>query len=321
MTAQETAWQPAETAWQAAESAAAALAPDADVSGSVDGAGLGQATLSVLWRAARQPTATTAATMRFWSGVAMAGPVAAARWMGMNVAPPVEVPEGDKRFADRTWSDNPAFFALRQGYLAASRLAGELLDAGSGDAMDDAKARLATGFLLDALAPTNFLLTNPAALKRALETGGASVLAGTAHMIGDVLNNNARPRQVDTRPFTVGKNLAATPGQVVFKNDLMELIQYAPQTEQVRAVPVLASPPWINKYYIMDLAPGRSFLEWAVQHERTAFAISYRNRSRPWAAPPWTTTSSTARSRRSTSSARSPAHPRSTSSGCAWAAR
>jgi poly(hydroxyalkanoate) polymerase-like protein len=172
MTAQETAWQPAETAWQAAESAAAALAPDADVSGSVDGAGLGQATLSVLWRAARQPTATTAATMRFWSGVAMAGPVAAARWMGMNVAPPVEVPEGDKRFADRTWSDNPAFFALRQGYLAASRLAGELLDAGSGDAMDDAKARLATGFLLDALAPTNFLLTNPAALKRALETGG-----------------------------------------------------------------------------------------------------------------------------------------------------
>ena len=266
-----------ETAWQAAESAAAALAPDADVFGSVDAAGLGQATLSVLWRAARQPAATTAATMRFWSGVAMAGPVAAARWMGMNVAPPVEVPEGDKRFADRTWSDNPAFFALRQGYLAASRLAGELLDAGSGDAMDDAKAKLATGFLLDALAPTNFLLMNPAALKRALETGGASVLAGTTHMIGDVLNNNGRPRQVDTRPFKVGKTLAVTPGKVVFKNDLMELIQYSPQTEQVHAVPVLASPPWINKYYIMDLAPGRSFLEWAVQHEHTVFAISYRN--------------------------------------------
>jgi polyhydroxyalkanoate synthase len=277
MTTQEMARQATEAAWQAAESAASVLAPDADVFGSVDGAGLGQATLSVLWRAARQPAATTAATMRFWSSVAMAGPVAAARWMGMNVAPPVAVPEGDKRFADRTWSDNPAFFAIRQGYLAASRLADELLDAGSGDAMDDLKAKLATGFLLDALAPTNFLLTNPAALKRALETGGASALAGTVHMIDDLVNNNGRPRQVDTRPFQVGKTLAVTPGKVVFKNDLMELIQYTPQTEQVHAVPVLASPPWINKYYIMDLAPGRSFLEWAVQHERTVFAISYRN--------------------------------------------
>jgi poly[(R)-3-hydroxyalkanoate] polymerase subunit PhaC len=187
------------------------------------------------------------------------------------------VPEGDKRFADRTWSDNPAFFAIRQAYLAAAQLAHEVLAAGSGDAVDDAKAALATGFLLDALAPTNFLLTNPAALKRAFETGGASVAAGTRNMVDDLINNDGRPRQVDTRPFRVGENLAATPGQVVFRNDLMELIQYAPQTKQVRAVPVLASPPWINKYYVMDLAPGRSFLEWAVQHERTVFAISYRN--------------------------------------------
>jgi len=85
------------------------------------------------------------------------------------------------------------------------------------------------------------------------------------------------PRQVDTRPFEIGQNLAATPGKVVFRNDLMELIQYAPQTPQVKSVPLLASPPWINKYYIMDLAPGRSFLEWAITHERTVFAISYRN--------------------------------------------
>jgi polyhydroxyalkanoate synthase len=266
-----------ETAWQVAESAAGVLGPEADVLASADSAGLGQATFSVLGRAARRPGATAAATLRFWSSVALAGPVAAVRWMGMDVAPPVSVPEGDKRFADRTWSDNPTFFALRQGYLAASRLKDDLLDAGSGDAMDDAKAALATGFLLDALAPTNFLLTNPAALKRALETGGASVVAGAGHMVDDLLHNGGRPRQVDTRPFKVGGNLAATPGKVVFKNDLMELIQYAPQTEQVRAVPVLASPPWINKYYVMDLAPGRSFLEWAVQHERTVFAISYRN--------------------------------------------
>jgi polyhydroxyalkanoate synthase len=161
--------------------------------------------------------------------------------------------------------------------LATSRLVSELLEAGSGNAVDDAKAALATGFLLDALAPTNFLLTNPAALKRMFETGGASLVAGASHFVDDVLNNKGRPRQVDTRPFRVGENLAATPGKVVFKNDLMELIQYAPQTPKVHAIPVLASPPWINKYYVMDLAPGRSFLEWAVQHERTVFAISYRN--------------------------------------------
>ena len=183
----------------------------------------------------------------------------------------------DKRFADPTWTDNPAFFAIRQAHLATSRLVSDLLEAGSGNAVDDAKAALATGFLLDALAPTNFLLTNPAALKRMFETGGASLVSGASHFVDDVLNNKGRPRQVDTRPFRVGENLAATPGKVVFKNDLMELIQYAPQTPKVHAIPVLASPPWINKYYVMDLAPGRSFLEWAVQHERTVFAISYRN--------------------------------------------
>jgi polyhydroxyalkanoate synthase subunit PhaC len=219
----------------------------------------------------------TAAVLRFWANAAMAGPVAAARWLGVDTPPQVPVPVDDKRFADRTWSDNPAFFTLRQGYLAASQLVEEVLAAGSGDAVDDAKARLAAGFLLDALAPTNFLLTNPAAIKRAMETGGASVAAGARHFVDDVLTNGGRPRQVDTGPFRVGENLAATPGKVVFKNDLMELIQYAPQTPAVRAVPLLASPPWINKYYVMDLAPGRSFLEWAVRHERTVFAISYRN--------------------------------------------
>ena len=266
-----------ETAWQAAESAASVLGPEADVLASVDSAGLGTSTAAVLRRAARNPGATTAAVLRFWANVAMAGPVATARWLGADTPPQVPVPEDDKRFADRTWSDNPAFFTLRQGYLAASQLVADVLAAGSGDAVDDAKARLATAFVLDALAPTNFLLTNPAAIKRALETGGASVAAGARNLVDDMLTNGGRPRQVDTRPFRIGENLAATPGQIVFKNDLMELIQYAPQTPAVRAVPLLASPPWINKYYVMDLAPGRSFLEWAVQHERTVFAISYRN--------------------------------------------
>ncbi len=265
-----------ETAWEAAEAAAAALAPEAGLFASLDSAGLGESTLAVLARAAGQPGELAAAGLRFWASLARIGPAAAARWIGLDAPLPVAIVD-DRRFADRTWHDNPAFFAVRQAYLASRQLADDLLAAGAGDTVADAKAKLATGFLLDALAPTNFLLTNPAAIKRALETGGSSVVAGAGSFVSDLLTNGGRPRQVDMKPFRLGENLAATPGKVVFRNELMELIQYAPQTARVRAIPMLASPPWINKYYIMDLAPGRSFLEWAVQHERTVFAISYRN--------------------------------------------
>jgi polyhydroxyalkanoate synthase len=104
-----------------------------------------------------------------------------------------------------------------------------------------------------------------------------SLLRGASNFVDDLLHNGGRPRQVDTTPFTLGVNLAATPATVVYRNELMELLQYEPQTDQVRAAPLLCSPPWINKYYVMDLAPNRSFIEWAVKHGRTVFAISYRN--------------------------------------------
>jgi polyhydroxyalkanoate synthase len=131
--------------------------------------------------------------------------------------------------------------------------------------------------LADAFAPTNLLLGNPAALKRAFDTGGWSVLLGARNCLEDLRHNGGRPRQVDASPFRLGENMAATPSKVVFRNELIELLQYLPQTDEVHSVPLLASPPWINKYYIMDLAPGRSLIEWAVQHGRTVFAISYRN--------------------------------------------
>ena len=265
-----------EAAWAAAEAAAEALAPEAGQFASVDLAGFSESLLSVLTRAARQPGDVAAAMMRYSASLARIGPVAAARWLGAEAEPPVPV-GADKRFADPSWNDNPAFFALRQAYLAGIQLADDVRAAGAGEAIADAKAGLAADFLRDALAPTNFLLTNPAAIKRAIETGGASLAAGAGNFVDDLLRNGGRPRQVDTSHFKIGENMAATPGQVVFSNELMELIQYAPQTPKVRTVPMLASPPWINKYYIMDLAPGRSFIEWAVQHERTVFAISYRN--------------------------------------------
>ena len=102
-------------------------------------------------------------------------------------------------------------------------------------------------------------------------------MAGARNCVHDVLYNGGRPRQVDASSFRVGENMAATPSKVVYRNEVMELLQYLPQTDEVHATPLLASPPWINKYYVMDLAPGRSLIEWAVQHGRTVFAISYRN--------------------------------------------
>ena len=265
-----------DAAMQAAEDAAAALAPEFGQLASADPAGFGEATLNVLMRAAGRPAEVAGATVRFWTRIARIAPVAAARWAGSEVEPPVPVAR-DKRFADPAWTDNPGYFALRQAYTAACQLAEDMLAAGAGDEQDDAKAGLIVGFMMDAMAPTNLAVTNPAALKRAFETAGGSLAAGAGNFVEDVLTNRGRPRQVDKRPFKIGENLAATPGKIVFKNDLMELMQYEPQTPEVHAVPLLASPPWINKYYIMDLAPGRSFIEWAVQHERTVFAISYRN--------------------------------------------
>jgi len=266
------------TAWAAGEDAMTAVAPEGGLLARLDPVNLTSSLLAVAGRAALNPVASSGAFWQFGSALARIGPEAAAVWAGRD-----EDDRGrtalsrDKRFADPAWRENPAFFALGLAYLAAAQLADDLLTAGRGDSVADAKARLASDLVFAALAPTNYLVTNPAALKRAFDTGGASVVAGARNFIDDLRNNKGMPRQVDTRPFEIGRNMAATPGQVVFRNDLMELIQYAPQTSQVRSVPMLASPPWINKYYIMDLAPGRSFLEWAVQHERTVFAISYRN--------------------------------------------
>jgi polyhydroxyalkanoate synthase subunit PhaC len=266
-----------EPAEQAGQEAAEALAPEGGMFARLDPADFGASVLSVLGRAAARPAEIAGAGVRFGAALASAWPAAMAHWLSAENEPPVPVDPKDRRFADPAWSANPGFFALRQAYLASRRFADEVLAAGAGDPLADQKAALAVGLVFDALAPTNFLATNPAAVKKAFETGGASVLAGARNFADDLARNKGRPRQVDTSGFELGRNLAATPGQVVFRNDLMELIQYAPATPKVRAVPMLASPPWINKYYVMDLAPGRSFLEWAVAHRRTVFAISYRN--------------------------------------------
>ncbi len=225
----------------------------------------------------RQPHLAWGPTGRYAGAVAADGWAAWARSLGLAVPGVVAADAGDRRFRDPAWEADPRFFALRQWYLAWSRYLYELVEAAGLDPATTSKARFAIGILVDALAPTNFLWSNPAALRRAVDTGGRSVLAGLANVLRDMETNGGRPRQVDSSAFRVGENLAATPGKVVFRNDLMELIQYSPTTATVHEVPLLLSPPWINKYYIMDLAPGRSFAEYAVAQGHTVFAISYRN--------------------------------------------
>ena len=266
-----------ETPRELGEYAASVLAPETDLLADPDLVGLGRALAMVFRGALDHPADATQAWLRYAARLAQIPPVALSSWLGSTAAPPVQLNPKDRRFADRAWSENPAFYSLRMSHQAFADFMDQLVTAAGLEHLQEAKARLLTGLMVDALAPTNFLLTNPAALKCAVETGGASLAKGARNFVSDLLNNNGRPRQVDTSTFIIGTNLAATPCQVVYRNDLMELLQYSAQTAQVHAAPLLCSPPWINKYYVMDLAPGRSFIEWAVRHERAVFAISYRN--------------------------------------------
>ncbi|HEY1656455.1 MAG TPA: alpha/beta fold hydrolase [Candidatus Tumulicola sp.] len=183
----------------------------------------------------------------------------------------------DKRFSEPEWTSNPLLAGIVEDYRVRSQAALSLVDSARLPEATRRKARFAMQLMLDAMAPSNVPWLNPGVVKEAMDTQGNSLLQGMRNFLDDVQNNGGYPRQVDASGFELGKNLAATPGRVVMRNDLIELIAYDPQTPKVHARPMLFSPPWINKYYIMDLSPGRSFVEWAVKHGHQVFAISYRN--------------------------------------------
>jgi polyhydroxyalkanoate synthase len=193
---------------------------------------------------------------------------------------------GDRRFADPAWSDHPLYHRMMQTYLAWRTAMHDLASQdGDGDWRQTSQHKFAVTLMTEALAPTNAFWLNPAALKRAFDTAGMSLVWGLRNFISDLLNNGAMPSTVDKRPFQVGKNLALSPGAVVFRNPLCEMIQYAPTTDKVFERPLLFIPPQINKFYIMDLAPGRSFVEYAVKHGLPMFTLSWRNptpRDREW---------------------------------------
>src|SRR5262245_17788050 len=197
-----------EPAWQTGVQASEALGPEMGLLARLDPADFGVSVLAALTRAAGRPAEAGRAWLRYGSAMARAWPVAVARWAGAGTPPPVPPDEKDRRFADQTWTGNPGYFALLQAYLAARRLGEDLLAAGRGDPVADQKARLALGFAFDALAPTNFLPANPAALKKAFETCGASVLAGARNFLDDLVHNGGRPGQDDTASLELGRNLA-----------------------------------------------------------------------------------------------------------------
>nr|WP_298171458.1 class II poly(R)-hydroxyalkanoic acid synthase [uncultured Pseudomonas sp.] len=189
---------------------------------------------------------------------------------------PYKVDPQDPRFADPTWRLNPFYRRGLQAYLAWKKQLNQWIDESDLEPEERARARFVAALLGDALAPSNTLL-NPLAIKELFNTGGASLLKGMGHLLRDVLHNDCMPSQVDKQAFEVGRNLAATPGAVVFRNELLELIQYKPMSERQYAKPLLIVPPQINKFYIFDLSSNKSFVQYALKNSLPTFIVSWRN--------------------------------------------
>ncbi|MBC8735922.1 alpha/beta fold hydrolase [Paraburkholderia sp. UCT31] len=189
----------------------------------------------------------------------------------------VTPPPGDKRFADPAWRDNSFYRLTLQSYLAWRNAMTGFVERSALDPKSKERAQFVMSLVTDALSPTNTLLGNPAAVKKLVDSGGASFIGGAKNLVTDMLQNQGMPAQVDRSAFEVGKNLGTSPGAVVFRNEVLELIQYAPATAKVYSRPQLIVPPQINKFYVFDLSEGKSIVDHLVKSEFQVFAVSWRN--------------------------------------------
>ena len=205
----------------------------------------------------------------------------AQRILGGETVPPVVVPSpADRRFKDQAWNDSAVFDYIKQSYLLTARwLQGTVRQVEGLDDKTAKKVDFYTRQFVDAMAPSNFVLTNPQVLRATIESGGENLVRGLEHMLEDLERGKGRLsiKMTDTDAFKIGENIATTPGKVVYQNDLLQLIQYAPTTETVQKRPLLVIPPWINKFYILDLRPDNSFVRWAVSQGHTVFMVSWVN--------------------------------------------
>ena len=246
----------------------------------VDPQSVSRAFLDLMSKMAANPVKLAEAQLRFWQDNVGLWQAMTRRMLGQEAAMAVEPEKGDRRFKDKAWNEELAFDYIKQSYLLTSRWVQSTVGGVEGlDPMNKEKVDFFTRQFLSAMSPSNFALTNPTVLKKTRESGGQNLLEGLENLLSDLERGRGRLKisMTDEAAFEVGKNVAASPGKVVYQNELMQLIQYEPSTEEVHRRPLLFVPPWINKFYVMDLQPKNSLIKWAVDQGHTLFVVSWVN--------------------------------------------
>jgi polyhydroxyalkanoate synthase len=249
--------------------------------GMADPLNIGNAFLEMTQRLMSDPGRLVQAQLSLWQDYLKLWSNTTQRFLGGKPEPPIAEPApGDRRFKDAAWQESTLFDYIKQSYLLSARwLQATVREVEGLDDKTSRKIDFYTRQFVDAMAPSNFVLTNPEVLRATIDSGGENLVNGLKHVLEDLERGKGRLmiRMTDLDAFEVGGNIAITPGKVVFQNDLMQLIQYVPTTEKVQRRPLLIIPPWINKYYILDLRPDNSFVKWAVSQGHTVFVISWVN--------------------------------------------
>ncbi|ODT00496.1 MAG: class I poly(R)-hydroxyalkanoic acid synthase [Erythrobacter sp. SCN 62-14] len=224
-------------------------------------------------------------SLKLWQGMAERF-LPTADGTALTPADPAGLPRNDRRFADPAWRENPAFLLMHQTYLMlADYFRTTVKGMNDLDAEKRQQLEFAVGALAEAMSPDNFLLTNPVVMKRTMETRGQNLVKGMQHLINDL--KRGQLTHTDPNAFRLGENLAATPGKVVHETPMYQLVQYTPSTEDVYAVPLVIFPPWINRFYILDLTPKKSFIKWAVDQGITVFVVSWKSADESMADVVW----------------------------------
>jgi polyhydroxyalkanoate synthase len=248
--------------------------------GMADPLNIGQAFFDMTARLMANPAQLVQAQLSLWQDYMALWQTTTRRMFGQSTTPVIAAPPEDRRFKDAAWDDSYVFDFIKQSYLLTARWMQNIVKRVEG--LDDKTAKKVdfyTRQFVDAIAPSNFAVTNPEVVRATLESGGENLVKGLQNLLGDLERGDGRLaiRMTDDKAFKIGTNIAVTPGKVVFQNDLMQLIQYTPTTESVARRPLLVIPPWINKFYILDLREKNSFIRWAVSQGHTVFVISWVN--------------------------------------------
>jgi polyhydroxyalkanoate synthase len=247
---------------------------------SVDPLNIGNAFLAMTARLMAHPGRLMQAQLGFWQDYMTLWQNTTRRIMGIETEPVIEADPKDKRFRGDAWQENEIFDFIKQSYLLSARYVQDVVRQADGlDAKTAQKVDFYSRQFVDAMSPSNFLLTNPEVLRRTAETGGENLLRGLNNLLGDLERGRGKLsiKMTDANAFKLGENIAVSPGKVVFQNELMQLIQYAPSTETVLQRPLLILPPWINKFYILDLRPRNSLVRYLVSQGHTVFMVSWVN--------------------------------------------